>query len=68
MAGRVSPSASAGDPDGVSNGVPQTSAETPTDGCLTAQVSGEIYLPGSGPDSATGLKAYHHRSEQTGSE
>lgn len=53
MTRRVSPSACVGDPDGVPAGVLQTSAETPTDEDLTSQVSGEIYLPGSGPDSST---------------
>jgi hypothetical protein len=53
MTGRVSPSACVGDPDGVPAGVLQTSAKTPTDGHLTSQVSGEIYLSGSRPDSST---------------
>jgi hypothetical protein len=53
MTGRVSPSACVGDPDGVPACVPQTSAETPTAGHLTSQVSGEIYLSGSQPDSST---------------
>ena len=50
MTHRVSPSASADVPAGVSADIP---AETSAHGQATPQVSGEIYLPGSGPDSVS---------------
>jgi hypothetical protein len=65
MTRRASLSASARVSADVPNGVPRTPAETPADGQLTPQVSGEMDLPRSGPNSQSDQAVDAHTTRRS---
>lgn len=65
MTGHASSGPHADASAGVSGGVRKAPAET-SDGHLTPQVSGEMYLPGSEPDSLRDEAADDHLEQPTG--